>query len=123
MEKCHICKNETDWDCENCGFPVCDNCTVPYDQFTQIDYTLCNTCGDRQQSARASEYFEELEEKEIANKKRKEINEKQREYYNSDKAREKRKLKKIELQELRKKESKERAKRLAGILSNIFKHM
>ena len=45
-EKCHICGNETDWECRQCGGPVCEECTVPYNQFTQVDYTLCKKCED-----------------------------------------------------------------------------
>lgn len=44
MEKCHICGKETEWVCERCGRSVCEDCTVPYNQFTQIDYTLCKDC-------------------------------------------------------------------------------
>lgn len=123
MIRCHICNCETYFNCEDCENPVCENCTMAYNQFTQIDWTQCKVCGGEHEQRRADEYFEEIEEKKAADKKRKERNEKQREYYNSDKAREKRRLKKIELQELRKKESEQRAKRLAGIFSNIFKHM
>jgi ribosomal protein L12E/L44/L45/RPP1/RPP2 len=123
MEKCHICNTECDWSCGNCGYPVCDSCTVAYDQFTQIDYTLCNTCGERHNDARANEYFSELEEQKIAEKIKEEKNKKARDYYHSEKAREKRQLRKIQLQELRKKESEERVERLAGLFFNIFKHM
>ena len=46
MEKCHICGKETDWECRDCGKPVCEDCTVPYNQFTQVDYTLCTDCEE-----------------------------------------------------------------------------
>lgn len=121
--ECHICKTETDFECEDCQMPVCDNCTMPYNQFTQIDWTQCTDCGERHQQRRAYEYFAEIEEEKAAEKKRQERNEKARDYYNSDKAREKRRLKKIEQQELRKKADEERSTRIAGILSDIFKHM
>lgn len=123
MIRCHICNSETDFECEDCQKPVCDNCTMQYNQFTQIDWTQCKVCGGEQQERRVYEYFEELEEIKIAEQKRKELNEKQRQYYNSPKAVEKRRLKKIELQEQRKRDIEERAKSLAGIFSNIFKHM
>lgn len=64
MEKCHICGSETDYECRDCGEFVCDNCTMPYTQFTQIDYTLCKRCGGIQEDARADEYVrQEQEEK------------------------------------------------------------
>jgi len=47
-EKCHICgrtENEL-FICRTCGNPVCYHCTMPYNQFTQIDYDLCTVCGD-----------------------------------------------------------------------------
>ncbi|KAB1228472.1 cell envelope integrity protein TolA [Chryseobacterium viscerum] len=123
MEKCHICNNETDFECRDCELPVCDDCTMTYNQFTQIDWTQCTVCGGQHEQRRADEYFAEIEEDKAAEKKRKERNEKQREYYRSPQAVEKRKLKKLELQEERKKDNEERAKRLSGILSNIFKYM
>lgn len=45
---CHICKQpvEPDWECRDCGELVCDKCSEPYNQFTQIDYTLCKTHRD-----------------------------------------------------------------------------
>lgn len=41
---CHICGSRTEWECRDCGQPVCDKCVVSYNQFTQIDYTLCKKC-------------------------------------------------------------------------------
>lgn len=45
MDKCHICGKETDWICRDCDEFVCEDCTMTYNQFTQIDYTLCTICG------------------------------------------------------------------------------
>jgi hypothetical protein len=44
---CKCCKKEVDevFECRKCNELICENCTVPYDQFTQIDYTLCNNCN------------------------------------------------------------------------------
>ena len=36
MNQCHLCGTITDWECESCGEYVCENCTMPYNQFTQI---------------------------------------------------------------------------------------
>ena len=49
--KCHMCGNPTDYCCQDCGEPVCEDCCVPYDQFTQIDYTLCQSCRDGQEAS------------------------------------------------------------------------
>ena len=40
MNQCHLCGTITDWECESCSEYVCENCTMSYNQFTQIDYTL-----------------------------------------------------------------------------------
>jgi len=46
---CIVCSCEhAEWDCAKCEMPVCDNCTEPYNQFSQIDYTCCTNCGSYQ---------------------------------------------------------------------------
>ena len=52
-------RNLTDYCCEDCGEPVCEECAVPYDQFTQIDYTLCQCCHDGNMSRRQLEAYRE----------------------------------------------------------------
>lgn len=44
---CERCKNKTNeiLPCEKCEVNICDKCNVPYNQFTQVDYTLCKDCG------------------------------------------------------------------------------
>jgi hypothetical protein len=123
MGKCHICGSETDYECRNCGEFVCDNCTMPYNQFTQIDYTLCKVCGGIQEDLRADEYIKQKQEEEKALKDKEIKNEKKRKYYHSEKAVEKRRLKKIELQKLRTKKAEESVKRLTEIFKDVFKHM
>ncbi len=49
-QACHLCGNETEWVCRNCDAPVCEECCVPYDQFTQIDYALCTSCHEGNQA-------------------------------------------------------------------------
>lgn len=44
--KCHICGKDTEIVCRKCGEHVCENCTVSYDQFSQIDFDLCESCYD-----------------------------------------------------------------------------
>jgi len=122
MGKCHICGAEADYECRDCGELVCDNCTMPYNQFTQIDYTLCKSCGGVNEEARANEHHaiqlheeQELKEKQVRN-------ENQRKYYHSEKAVEKRRLKRIELQKLRAKQKEESIDRLTEVFINVFKH-
>ncbi len=46
-DKCCVCKKEDKelYECRQCDELVCENCTVPYDQFSQVDYTLCQNCN------------------------------------------------------------------------------
>ena len=123
MEKCHICGSETDYECRDCGEFVCDNCTMPYTQFTKIDYTLCKMCGEVQEDCRADEHNRQEQEEKLKLKEKHIKNEKQRKYYRSEKAIEKRRLKKIELQKLRTKQKEDSAKILAAIFKDMFKYM
>lgn len=65
MNECHICGTNTDWVCRDCELLVCEDCTVPYNQFTQIDYTLCIKCSECHDIDRAKEF----ERQELSNKK------------------------------------------------------
>jgi hypothetical protein len=96
---------------------------MPYNQFTQIDYTLCKSCGGVNEEARANEHHaiqlreeQKLKEKQIRN-------ENQRKYYHSEKAVEKRRLKRIELQELMVKQKEESIDRLTEIFADMFKYL
>jgi hypothetical protein len=46
--KCCVCGTEVsnEFECRKCGQLVCDNCTMTYNQFSQIDYTCCTNCGN-----------------------------------------------------------------------------
>lgn len=49
-EECHICGNGTKgelYECERCGELFCENCQTQYNQFSQIDYACCESCGSR----------------------------------------------------------------------------
>ena len=123
MNQCHLCGTITDWECESGGEYVCENCTMSYNQFTQIDYTLCKKCGNEQEDERANEYFNKENELKLLEKNRLLKNEKQRIYYHSEKAKEKRKIKKLEKQKQQQINLEERNKRLSKIMYNIFKYM
>lgn len=58
-EKCHMCGNETDYCCQDCDQPVCEDCCVAMTLQNQIDYTLCMECND---SNEASEYLDRAKE-------------------------------------------------------------
>lgn len=44
---CHICHKETDPDfiCRSCEQIVCEDHKIKFNQFTQVDYTLCQNCN------------------------------------------------------------------------------
>jgi len=119
MEKCHICGSETDWKCEQCDEFVCEKCTVPYNQFNQIDYTLCIICDSVEKESFIYDREKEIEYEAKKENERIFRNQKQKIYYHSDKAIEKRRLKKIERQ---KREEEFREKR-SKLISDIFKNM
>lgn len=123
MNDCHICGNNTEWQCRDCDEPVCENCTVPYDRFTQIDYCLCNSCGGIQNKNRANEYAYELKMAKEKAKQREEKNEKSRIYYHSESAIKNRMQKKIEKQKLRIIAARERAEKLSEIFKSMFKNL
>lgn len=52
-EICHICDGLTDFICERCGEPVCEDCCVVPTYMNQIDYALCTYCDSGIQSDRA----------------------------------------------------------------------
>lgn len=44
---CEICDKETELsECVRCHCMICEDCLIPYDQFSQIDFNLCLSCGD-----------------------------------------------------------------------------
>ena len=45
---CSVCGKKYDdlYSCSRCDELYCDNCHTLYNQFTQIDYNCCRTCGD-----------------------------------------------------------------------------
>lgn len=123
MGKCIICDKEYNelYECKTCGELVCENCVMTYNQFTQIDYTLCKNCGEAHNDAMADEYMYELEQQKQLEKDKKIKNEKQRIYYHSEKAIKKRIFKKIEKEKLKIEKIKQRHENIKQILNNILK--
>jgi hypothetical protein len=48
INECSVCGKTTNelFPCSICEELYCDNCHAIYNQFTQIDYNCCRTCGD-----------------------------------------------------------------------------
>lgn len=82
--KCHCCGVDwdDDWICRDCGQVVCEKCVMPYNQFTQIDYTLCGDCNatNVQEAIWDADREAQLEQKESDRKA--EIARKRKETYN-----------------------------------------
>ena len=123
MEKCHICGSETEWECRDCGEFVCEDCTMSYNQFTQIDYTLCKVCGGEAEKSRADEYQQQEQHERQLLKEKQLRNEKKRAYYHSEKAKEKRRLKKVDRLKKEQEYKQERIKVLSGIFKDMFRYM
>jgi len=81
MMKCHMCEQETDFWCDRCELPVCEDCCVQMTIHNQIDYPLCTDCDDTCQAHRYLECCLEEDVKEAKQKKRDEINAKRRANY------------------------------------------
>lgn len=43
---CHICESLTEFTCDQCKQPVCEDCCVQMTIHNQIDYPLCTDCHD-----------------------------------------------------------------------------
>ena len=68
---CHVCQKPTDeFECEQCNLPTCEDCLVPYDQFTMIDYCWCTDCHESNQANDYLERSKEWKRKEDLKKKR-----------------------------------------------------
>lgn len=46
-KECYSCGNTNTEivECERCSELFCESCSATYNQFTQIDYNCCDSCG------------------------------------------------------------------------------
>jgi hypothetical protein len=121
--KCVCCGNETDYFCETCDEPVCDDCTKGYDQFSQITEIMCMPCYNGYESNRADHFIEEERREKARQIKREHRNSLARIRYKRPENIEKRRIKKEIKEQQRIKREQEHAKDVRKLLSNIFKHM
>lgn len=105
---CHMCNSETEYTCQTCDEPVCENCTVQMTYHNQIDYTKCQCCQDGHDAQRRLEWLKEDQIRQIEKTKKDKINSKARANYWKPENVEKRKLKSIQ----RKKDKIERNKKI-----------
>lgn len=79
--KCHICGNETEFTCDRCEEPVCEDCCVTMTIHNQVDYPLCTVCGDYREACARQEWEREHAKEEAAKKAREERSRKARDNY------------------------------------------
>ena len=121
MITCHICENETDFYCEICKEPVCEDCCVVPTYMNQIDYALCTDCQDAReaddQRERNAEYRRE-EAVRIKKEKRKKIS---RENYWKPENIEKRRKAKEERRRLRAELKKKQIEQTIKMVNSMFR--
>lgn len=79
--KCHICEAITDFTCDECWEPVCEDCCVQMTIHNQIDYPLCTYCQDRRYIEDHEERGREWTRQEEENKKKAEASVKRKANY------------------------------------------
>jgi hypothetical protein len=78
---CHMCGAETEFICQDCDEPVCEDCAVAMTLQNQIDYTKCQNCHDGHEAARRLEWLKEDEKASAAKAKKDAANAKARATY------------------------------------------
>ncbi len=120
---CHLCESDTDFTCDRCGEPVCEDCCVKMTIHNQIDYPLCTLCGEMREIEKAAYYRreEEVKEKEQAIKDKRAATRKAN-YWKPENI-EKRRLKKIEQQKMKRELSEKQVANAAKIIAQMFRGM
>jgi len=116
---CHICESETEFICNECGEPVCEDCCVVPTYHNQIDYPLCTDCQCVRDADDYDERSREWERQKAADKKKAEASAKRRVNYYKPENIEKRRLAKLERHRLKQEANRNRLKELANILSGF----
>jgi hypothetical protein len=118
---CHLCESETDFTCDRCGEPVCEECCVKMTIHNQIDYPLCTLCGDAQEIEKAEYYQREREaEEKILKEKEKKAAVRKANYWKHENI-EKRRLRKIEQQRLRRELYEKQMANAAKVIAQMFR--
>jgi hypothetical protein len=118
--KCHICNEITEFFCEDCDQPVCEECAVPFTLQNQLDGTHCEECYDTIEVSRREEVQRKEEIEDELKKKRKKRNDAAWIRYHSSEQIEKRRLAKVELVKKRREAAIKRAKETMEFLKNFF---
>ena len=114
---CHICGASTEFTCDRCDEPVCEDCCTPMTYHNQIDYPLCTVCHEGIEARRSLEYWEEKKKQDAIKAKKDAANAKARANYWKPENIEKRRLAKEKRKEERREQARkdlEEAKRIVG---------
>jgi len=122
-EYCHICGAVTDIVCQSCDNPVCEDCCVKMTIHNQIDYPLCTSCEDSNNTFRIEEDEREWQWQEAKRKKKEVIAAKRRATYLKPENIEKRRLAKIQRKIDKQNAERERVQQVADIMKNMFRGM
>lgn len=118
---CHICGKLSEFVCEKCGQPACEDCLVPFTLQNQIDYCLCNYCHDSSENSRLLDALEEAEWMEKQNAQKVELAVKRRANYWKPENIEKRRLKKIQLKKDREEADRKRIEEVASVMKDFMR--
>jgi hypothetical protein len=118
---CHYCKsNKTDFTCDQCGLPVCEECCVKMTIHNQIDYPLCLGCDGVNEAEQYLEACKEEDYKQEQEAKKKKKADARRKAYWKPEAIEKRRLRKEERKRLKIEAERKQIEELAKIFKSTF---
>ena len=120
---CHICGNTTDYHCQDCGEPVCEDCCVPFTLQNQIDYTKCQQCEDGDEARYWLENSREQERQEKIEAKKAHRAEIRRKNYWKPENVEKRRLAKIERKSLAIEQQRKMMEEAVKVVGDMFRGM
>jgi len=116
---CHMCNSVTDFNCDSCGEPVCEDCCVVMTIHNQIDYPLCMDCEEMSEAVRYITACKEGKRNDKIKAEKERKNARRRAIYWKPENVEKRRLVKIEKKRLRT----EQAREALIVVNDIFRGM
>jgi len=119
---CHVCEeNATDFTCQICGEPVCEDCCIVPTYMNQLDYALCTVCEDGNQSRRMADYEKEAKIQESIAARKKAIQDKRHATYWKPENVAKRKAAKIERKRLRAEQARQQFEQAFKMVAEMFR--
>ena len=121
--KCHICESETDFCCEICGEPVCEDCCVVPTYMNQLDYALCTDCDGERECRRSEQAAREYEQEEKTRLEKERRSAARKATYWKPENIAKRRERKAERKRLKAQQARERMAQAMKIVSDMFREM